>query len=454
MLQKKLPDEDIFVLFSYRAVYRAPVVFLVVSDKAPSWDPQNPPTEQMGLISKTDGRLDIRIVMRYEPPDNSIQVSFSSIRRSLSPPTLLSFIGNDVSSTNPSPTHSTWGSPRARGYGIGVAVPPILLLLCLRRQSVHPFAHRLLLYLYSSLTNEAACEKEKSGVTWTKQLNAPLEIIYPEIADIIELEKARQWKELELIPSENFTSVSVMQAVGSVMTNKCSEGYPGARYYGGNEYIDMAESLCQKGALETFGLDSAKSGRKLLSSTSLDFFYQLFINQFYGKAKFHSTPEFRAYQEQVLKNCARFANCLVEKSYDLVSGGTDNHLLLVNLRNKGIDGSRAEKVLESVHIAANKNTVRGDVFAMVLGPALTSRGFVKDDYAKVADFFDMAVKLVLKIKAETKGGSKLKDFVATLRNDANIQSEIAQIRHQVEEFAKQFPTIGFDKETNLRWTDT
>lgn len=80
-------------------------------------------------------------------------------------------------------------------------------------------------------------------------------------------------------------------------------------------------------------------------------------------------------------------------------------------------------MLESVHIAANKNTVRGDVFAMVLvasmllnswifltvifsplqGPALTSRGFVKDDYAKVADFFDMAVKLVLKIKAETKG---------------------------------------------------
>ena len=50
---------------------------------------------------------------------------------------------------------------------------------------------------------------------------------------------------LELIPSENFVSSSVMQAVGSVMTNKYSEGYPGARYYGGNEFIDMAESLCQ-----------------------------------------------------------------------------------------------------------------------------------------------------------------------------------------------------------------
>ncbi|KAG6505873.1 hypothetical protein ZIOFF_031181 [Zingiber officinale] len=112
----------------------------------------------------------------------------------------------------------------------------------------------------SSLPSEAAYEQEKSGVTWTKQLNAPLEIIDPEIADINELERARQWKDLELIPSENFTSVSVMQAVGSVMTNKYSEGYPGARYYGGNEYIGMAESLCQKRALEAFGLDPIKWG--------------------------------------------------------------------------------------------------------------------------------------------------------------------------------------------------
>ncbi|MQL05564.1 hypothetical protein EI015_26185, partial [Escherichia coli] len=95
-------------------------------------------------------------------------------------------------------------------------------------------------YYKSSLPDEAVYEKENSRVTWPKQLNAPLEVVDPEIADIIELEKARQWKGLELIPSENFTSVSVMQAVGSVMTNKYSEGYPGARYYGGNEFIDMA----------------------------------------------------------------------------------------------------------------------------------------------------------------------------------------------------------------------
>ena len=112
----------------------------------------------------------------------------------------------------------------------------------------------------SSLPSEAVDEKERSRVTWPKQLNAPLEEVDPEIADIIEHEKARQWKGLELIPSENFTSVSVMQAVGSVMTNKYSEGYPGARYYGGNEYIDMAETLCQKRALEAFRLDPEKWG--------------------------------------------------------------------------------------------------------------------------------------------------------------------------------------------------
>ncbi|KAI3685051.1 hypothetical protein L6452_34283 [Arctium lappa] len=125
------------------------------------------------------------------------------------------------------------------------------------------------------------------GITWPKQLNAPIEVVDPEIADIIELEKVRQWKicikqslvftldskfhsltgfsvllikGLELIPSENFTSLSVMQAVGSVMTNKYSEGYPGAGYYAGNGYINMAETLCQKRALEAFRLDLAKWG--------------------------------------------------------------------------------------------------------------------------------------------------------------------------------------------------
>ncbi|KAF9609649.1 hypothetical protein IFM89_017828 [Coptis chinensis] len=159
-----------------------------------------------------------------------------------------------------------------------------------------------------------------------------------------------------------------------------------------------------------------------------------------------TTSEYKAYQEQVLSNCSKFAQTLTEKGYDLVSGGTENHLVL------GIDGSRVEKVLEMVHIAANKNTVPGDVSAMVPGgirmgtPALTSRGFLEEDFAKVAEFFDVAVKLALKVKAETKG-TKLKDFLATIQSSSDIQSEIAKIRNDVEEYAKQFPTIGFEKET-------
>ncbi|VAI02287.1 unnamed protein product [Triticum turgidum subsp. durum] len=483
--------------------------------------------------------------------------------------------------------------------------------------------------LYSMASLPAT--EERSAVTWPKQLNAPLEEVDPEIADIIELEKSVWLQGLELIPSENFTSLSVMQAVGSVMTNKYSEGYPGARYYGGNEYIDMAETLCQKRALEAFNLDPEKWGvnvqplsgspanfhvytallkphdrimaldlphgghlshgyqtdTKKISAVSIFFetmpyrldestglidydqleksavlfrpklivagasaYARLYdynrmrkicdkqkavlladmahisglvaagvipspfeyadvvtttthkslrgprgamiffrkgvkeINKQGKEVKYDfedkinaavfpglqggphnhtitglavalkqaTTQEYRAYQEQVMSNSARFAESLTSKGYDIVSGGTDNHLVLVNLKKKGIDGSRVEKVLENVHIAANKNTVPGDVSAMVPGgirmgtPALTSRGFVEEDFAKVADFFDSAVNLALKVKAAA-AGTKLKDFVATLQSDSNIQAEIAKLRHDVEEYAKQFPTIGFEKET-------
>ncbi|KAJ1954220.1 Serine hydroxymethyltransferase, cytosolic, partial [Linderina pennispora] len=100
----------------------------------------------------------------------------------------------------------------------------------------------------------------KFAVSSESVLNQPLSQADPELYNIIELEKARQRAGICLIPSENFTSRAVMDALGSVMQNKYSEGYPGARYYGGNEYIDQSESLCQKRALETFRLDSSKWG--------------------------------------------------------------------------------------------------------------------------------------------------------------------------------------------------
>lgn len=95
---------------------------------------------------------------------------------------------------------------------------------------------------------------------WAKALNKPLSETDPELFDIIEREKQRQRDSICLIASENFTSVSVFDALGSVMSNKYSEGYPGQRYYGGNKIIDKAENLCQKRALEAFRLDSEAWG--------------------------------------------------------------------------------------------------------------------------------------------------------------------------------------------------
>lgn len=80
------------------------------------------------------------------------------------------------------------------------------------------------------------------------------------LCDLIEQEKARQRNSLVLIASENFTSKAVLDTLGSVLSNKYSEGYPGARYYGGNENIDQVEILCQQRALEAFNLDPEEWG--------------------------------------------------------------------------------------------------------------------------------------------------------------------------------------------------
>ena len=90
--------------------------------------------------------------------------------------------------------------------------------------------------------------------------NVPLEVADPDMFDLVEQEKLRQLTGLEMIASENLTSLAVLQANGSVLTNKYSEGLPGARYYGGNEIVDQVESLCQRRALTAFGLDPTEWG--------------------------------------------------------------------------------------------------------------------------------------------------------------------------------------------------
>ena len=88
----------------------------------------------------------------------------------------------------------------------------------------------------------------------------PLKESDPKLFQLLKDEQKRQLESISLIPSENFTSLAVMQALGSVFQNKYSEGYPNKRYYGGNEVIDQVELLCQQRALEAFGLDSEKWG--------------------------------------------------------------------------------------------------------------------------------------------------------------------------------------------------
>jgi len=461
-------------------------------------------------------------------------------------------------------------------------------------------------------------------------LNKSLHDSDPELTQLIEQEKKRQQSSLVLIASENFTSRAVLDALGSVLSNKYSEGYPGARYYGGNENIDQVEILCQTRALEAFQLNEDEWGvnvqslsgspanfqvytallephdrilsldlphgghlshgyqtpNKKISAVSKYFesmpyrldeetgqidydamersaelfrpklivagasAYSRLIDYkrireiadkvgayvladmahisglvaakvipscfphadvvtttthkslrgprgamiFYRKGqrgvtkkgapimydiedkinfavfpglqggphnhtigalstclKQVNTPEFVEYQKQVLKNCTSMANKLNELGYNLVSGGTDNHLVLVDLKSsRKIDGARVERVLELACIASNKNTIPGDTSALTPGgirmgtPALTSRGFLEEDFEKVAEFFDRAVAIAVKLK-KTDQGKKLRGFKEMCAVGPSVDPELEVLRSEVMEFACTFPTVGFEE---------
>jgi glycine hydroxymethyltransferase len=95
---------------------------------------------------------------------------------------------------------------------------------------------------------------------YNKNIHMNLSLIKTDhvLASLIEAEKERQYKGIELIASENFTSKPVMECLGSILTNKYAEGLPSKRYYGGNDIIDKIENLCIERALETFNLDKNK----------------------------------------------------------------------------------------------------------------------------------------------------------------------------------------------------
>jgi len=440
----------------------------------------------------------------------------------------------------------------------------------------------------------------------------------PVIFDLIEQEKNRQWKSLELIASENFTSRAVMECLGSCLTNKYSEGLPGARFYGGNEVVDQVESLCQERALAAYGLDPESWGvnvqpysgspanfavytallkphdrimgldlpsgghlthgyytyskkekiRKAVSATSVyfeslpysvhadtglvnyeqlardaslfkpamiiaggsayprDWDYSKFreiadangslllmdmahisgliatglqtspfefcdvitttthkslrgprsgmiffrkdkrdfetrINnavfpalqggphehQIAGVAtqlKEVMTPEFKVYSSQVCKNAKALGDKLISLGYSLATGGTENHLVLWDLRPQKLTGSKYEKVCDAVCITLNKNCVPGDRSAVTPGgvrigtPALTTRKMVEVDFEQVGIFLHEAVVIALKL--QEKSGPKLKDFVKLLDGDEDIKS----LREKVNQFTVKFPMPGFD----------
>jgi len=157
-------------------------------------------------------------------------------------------------------------------------------------------------------------------------------------------------------------------------------------------------------------------------------------------------PSFKEYQMQVLANSKAMASALISKNYSLVSGGTDNHLILLNLKtSKGIDGARVETVCDKVMVTLNKNSVPSDTSALNPGGvrlgscALTSRGFKEDDFTKTVDLVDEAVDIAKSVQAKSK---KLADFKAVLATDEEVIARCNDLKSRVNEFASKFPMPG------------
>merc|ERR1712056_134279 len=155
-----------------------------------------------------------------------------------------------------------------------------------------------------------------------------------------------------------------------------------------------------------------------------------------------NTPEFVEYSKDVVTNAQTLARVLKEKGHKVASDGTDNHLVLWDLRPHGLTGSKVEKVCEAASISLNRNAVHGDVSALTPGgvrigsPAMTTRGCGTADFEKIALFLDRCCQIALRIQAEK--GKKLKDFEAGLKGNAELEA----LRKDVRAFASAFGYPG------------
>lgn len=167
-----------------------------------------------------------------------------------------------------------------------------------------------------------------------------------------------------------------------------------------------------------------------------------------------ATEDFKTYSKQVISNCQTLAKALVKADYALLTGGTDNHLILWNLRPTTVTGSRAEKIFEAISVSCNKNTVPGDKSALSPGGvrlgtgALTMRGMKEADMEIVAGFLDRAVKLAIAINKTLPEGNKLKEYNAAV----DASKDVAALKADVENFATKFTMPGFETET-LKYKD-
>merc|ERR1711879_611341 len=155
-----------------------------------------------------------------------------------------------------------------------------------------------------------------------------------------------------------------------------------------------------------------------------------------------NTPEFAEYSKQVVANSQALANTLKAKGHKLASDGTDNHLVLWDLRPHGLTGSKVEKVCEAASISLNRNAVHGDASALSPGgvrigaPAMTTRGLKENGFVKIAEFLDRVLQISLQIQKEK--GKKLKDFEEGLKDS----KEVLALKKDVETFATGFGFPG------------
>merc|ERR1711994_2280 len=137
-----------------------------------------------------------------------------------------------------------------------------------------------------------------------------------------------------------------------------------------------------------------------------------------------ASDDFKTYSKKVVENAKTLAETLRAKGHKLASDGTDNHLVLWDLRPHGLTGSKVEKVCEVCSISLNRNAVHGDASALSPGgvrigsPAMTTRGCNTEDFKQISFFLDRCCTIAMKIQAEK--GKKLKDFEAAIPADADV----------------------------------